>query len=133
MKMPRTLAGDWGRKIERMDSNVQPPRRQKVLILIRQEVPGRPYIEVYGGRTIDVHIRTVPFVGTNRGEILAEEFTRLALPRCYERLLDEKPRAHDVVSIQRPSEVVSAYQHRALLRGLDRVAQPKEEVLEWSA
>ncbi|WP_442484789.1 hypothetical protein [Aeoliella sp. SH292] len=98
-----------------------PVIRQKVLCLIRQDVANRPYVEIYCGDTIDVRIATLPFCGTKRGEVLAEEVVAHQLPRCYADLLDSSPRAHDVVSIATPSQSIDRHHHRQLLQGLDTV------------
>ncbi|WP_442481881.1 hypothetical protein [Aeoliella sp. SH292] len=104
-----------------------PAIRQKVLCLIRQDVANRPYVEIYCGDTIDVKIATLPYVGTKRGELLAEEVVAHQLPRCYADLMESSPRAHDVVGINSVSATVDRRAHRQLLRGLDTVAKPAEE------
>lgn len=106
-----------------MDCTAGRPR-EKVLILVRHERTGRPYIEVYGDRRVDCRIVTVPFVGTNRGEIMAERLVENQLPWCYRDLMwPGNLRAHNVVTLQRPSDVVDRYNHLQLLRGLDHVGK----------
>lgn len=105
-----------------MDFNKHRPR-EKVLVLVHHNEHG-PYIEVFGEKHVDVHIRNVPYSGTRRGEAIADNFIEQTLERPYRDLhWPGNVRAHAPVRIVKPSDIVNAIAYRDLIRGLDGIAQ----------
>ncbi len=103
-------------------------KRTKALVLIRREVVDRPFVEVYGDNTLDVRLVNLPFTGTDRGAILAEDVLSLQLPHCYRDIFNPgNIRGHELVTLQRPSEVVDRWHHGQLLRALDNIGQPRRD------
>ena len=68
-----------------MQSTESPPdrpakrEREKILVLLYHD----GFVEVYGDKHIDCRIVNVPVTGLAAGEILAEQFVELTIPRCY--------------------------------------------------
>jgi hypothetical protein len=61
--------------------------RESVLIVVEQSSPFKPaWIEVYGERSLSVHIAHKLRTSTNETSILAEEYLERKLPKRYRRL-----------------------------------------------
>ena len=108
-------------------NGVARPNREKVLIL-RGEGDTGPWMEVYGPKYLDVHVRAVPHIASRSGEELALDFVEATLKRPYRDLYwPGNLRWQGVVETVKPSDIIDAYYHRQLIRDLDTVCRNPEQ------
>ena len=80
----------------------RPTQREAVLILAH----GDGWIEAFAEKHVDVRIEMVPWMTTPAGEILAEEYVELSVPKRYRDVYwPNLRRAADMVRTVRPSDI----------------------------
>jgi hypothetical protein len=76
--------------------------REKILVLLYSD----GFVEVYGEKHIDARIVNVPVASTPAGEILAEEYVELTIPRCYRDIyFPTAKRATELLRPIKPSDI----------------------------
>lgn len=106
--------------------------RERVL-LVRH---GDGYVELFGGKHIDVHVANVPYLDLtvpetdsiearaerSRYEIMALDYMEACLPRAYRDLYwPGNLRATDTHKKLRPSDIADREHHLACLKALDGI------------
>jgi len=93
----------------------RPTQREAVLILAH----GDGWIEAFAEKHVDVRIEMVPHMTTSAGEILAEEYVELSLPKRYQDIYwPGNRRAADMMRVVRPSDIVQRDYELDLLRAI---------------
>ena len=102
----------------------RPTQREAVLILAH----GYGWLEAFAEKHVDVRIEMVPQVTTQAGEILAEEYVELSLPRRYRDVYwPGNRRAADMMRVVRPSDIAWREYHVELLRAIQQLGDKQEE------
>ena len=99
-------------------------QREAVLILAH----GDGWIEVFAEKHFDVRIEIVPYMTTEPGEIQAEEYVELSLPKRYRDVYwPGNRRAADMMRVVRPTDIVRRDYDLELLRAIQQLGNQQEE------
>lgn len=102
----------------------RPTQREAVLVLAH----GDGWIEAFGEKHIDVRIEMVPYVTTQPGEILAEEYVETSLPKRFRDVYwPGDRRAADMLRVVRPCDIAWREYDVGLLRAIQELGKTQEE------
>lgn len=102
----------------------RPTQREAVLVLAH----GDGWLEAFAEKHVDVRIEMVPYMTTQAGEILAEEYVELSVPKRYRDVYwPNLRRAADMMRVVRPSDIAWREYDLELLRAIQQLGNQQEE------
>lgn len=106
------------------DTTLTSDIRTPVLVVVR----AGNWIEVFGPENVYATIVNAPFTGTVAGEVLAEEYLDVTLPRRMAKIYAPgNRRAADLARIVTPSDIAAAKLNVAVLRTLNVIEEKRHD------